>query len=216
MRTLAGLLATGLLLSASAAVADEPAQACVAELLFEHRTGELGLARVVGDQKARFQPAPKVCATGDKRCLGRQYVVKGDVVVTGARRGGFTCAFFPNKTGGADGWMPSSQLAVLPTTGTGGGWAGDWTRDDWASLRLTAAGAEIAVAGEAMWQGATPGAVHTGEIEGRARPVGDTLKVGDDNCKATLRRLGPYLAVSENGGCGGMNVSFTGVYRRGR
>jgi hypothetical protein len=29
-------------------------------------------------------------------------------------------------------------------------------------------------------------------------------------------RLGPYLVVADNGRCGGMNVSFTGVYRSGR
>jgi len=33
-------------------------------------------------------------------------------------------------------------------------------------------------------------------------------------CKATLVLLPPFLVASDNGGCGGMNVRFDGVYRR--
>jgi hypothetical protein len=29
-----------------------------------------------------------------------------------------------------------------------------------------------------------------------------------------MQRLGPYLLVKDNNNCGGMNVSFTSVYRR--
>jgi hypothetical protein len=29
-----------------------------------------------------------------------------------------------------------------------------------------------------------------------------------------LRLFGPYLAVEDNTGCGGMNVTFSGVYPR--
>lgn len=33
-----------------------------------------------------------------------------------------------------------------------------------------------------------------------------------DDCLAPLHLLGPYLAVEDNGNCGGMNVRFTGIY----
>jgi len=206
------IAAFGLLLLAPAVAL---AEGCVTELLGEQRPGALGLARIAGDQRAWFQPAPTVCAPNDVGCRGRSYVVKGDIVVTGATEGGFTCVLFPNAAGGAEGWMPVGRLAALSASPTGG-WPGDWTRDAGAFIRLSAAGAQIAVVGEGMWQGATPSAVHTGEIQGRARPTGDTLRVGYDVCNATLRRLGPYLAVGDNGGCGGMNVTFVGVYRRDR
>ena len=38
---------------------------------------------------------------------------------------------------------------------------------------------------------------------------------GDDECRASFRLLGPYLlAYTPSDLCGGMNVTFTGVYRR--
>ena len=36
----------------------------------------------------------------------------------------------------------------------------------------------------------------------------------DDICKMTLRLVGEYLIADDNGECGGMNVTFDGVYRR--
>ena len=33
-------------------------------------------------------------------------------------------------------------------------------------------------------------------------------------CKVWMRRLGPYLVASDNLSCGGMNISFTGVYTK--
>ena len=62
-----------------------------------------------------------------------------------------------------------------------------------------------------------PGAALKVEIEDLALAVfnvGGEFFVTDDACTVTLRLLGPYLVASDNGGCGGMNVHFTGVYRR--
>ncbi|MGA1798872.1 hypothetical protein VH567_08835 [Sphingomonas sp. 4RDLI-65] len=38
--------------------------------------------------------------------------------------------------------------------------------------------------------------------------------IGADDCGVMVRRLGPYLLVRDNNRCGGLNVSFSGVYRR--
>jgi hypothetical protein len=35
------------------------------------------------------------------------------------------------------------------------------------------------------------------------------------NCSVRLWLLGPYLMVVDNNDCGGMNVSFTGLYAHG-
>jgi hypothetical protein len=56
--------------------------------------------------------------------------------------------------------------------------------------------------------------IHTGVVNGSARPEGNVLVVEDDICRATLRLVGDYLVVSDNSDCGGMNVRFDGVYRR--
>ncbi|HRE22601.1 MAG TPA: hypothetical protein PKW21_16460 [Rhabdaerophilum sp.] len=57
---------------------------------------------------------------------------------------------------------------------------------------------------------------------------GNLLAIGDDytdptkpwdetdrsECRARLQLVGRYLVVEDNVGCGGANVSFTGVYIR--
>ena len=91
----------------------------------------------------------------------------------------------------------------------------------------------LSISGEATWGGLDPeriksGAVHIGSIEGVAAPVGGSLSFAmtdndatlpvdqgkDTDCKVWMRRLGPYLLVSDNENCGGANVSFQGVYTR--
>jgi hypothetical protein len=44
------------------------------------------------------------------------------------------------------------------------------------------------------------------------------FKEGDDesSCVVKLHRRGPYLVVSDNGNCGGLNVSFGGIYTKAR
>jgi hypothetical protein len=69
------------------------------------------------------------------------------------------------------------------------------------------------------------GAVNTGEISGGGEPRDGALAIGYANgsappppggpdCAARLRLLGRYLVVEDNGACGGMNVSFSGIYVR--
>ena len=93
---------------------------------------------------------------------------------------------------------------------------------------------ELEVSGNASWGSRDPqrvkrGAVHVGELSGRGRPRGQTLALGwnpdrsgfprpkdqvPDSCAAKLDLYGRYLVVEDNGGCGSLNVSFTGTYVR--
>ena len=71
--------------------------------------------------------------------------------------------------------------------------------------------------GAATWVGVNPGNVHVGELSGEAAPVANLLKLGGEDeydCRATLRLVGTYLLVTDNKQCGGVNVTFDGVYRR--
>jgi hypothetical protein len=40
------------------------------------------------------------------------------------------------------------------------------------------------------------------------------LTLEDDICKITLRLVGDFLVADDNGDCGGVNVTFDGVYRK--
>ena len=44
------------------------------------------------------------------------------------------------------------------------------------------------------------------------------FKEGDDesSCVVKLHRRGPYLVASDNNNCGGLNVSFGGIYTKAR
>ena len=44
------------------------------------------------------------------------------------------------------------------------------------------------------------------------------FKEGNDesSCVVKLRRRGPYLVASDNGNCGGLNVSFNGIYTKAK
>ena len=82
-------------------------------------------------------------------------------------------------------------------------------------LEQGARGDELLVSGTALWIGLNDN-VHIGELaEATAQRDGDGLKLAPyDGCAVTLRRAGPWLIVDDNMGCGGLNVTFRGVYRR--
>ena len=103
-----------------------------------------------------------------------------------------------------------------------------------AEIVLKSSGDELTVSGSATWGGSDPqrvkrGAVNTGELEGTFRPRNDVLAIGydpdrsrfpppedaaPDICAAKLELYDRYLLVEDNGRCGGVNVSFGGLYVR--
>lgn len=80
----------------------------------------------------------------------------------------------------------------------------------------------LAVEGEALLQAAQ--SVHSGVIGAEVKPGRDLIAFADDGgipfesekaeCRVRMQRVGAYLVVEDNGGCGGSMVTFTGLYRR--
>ena len=80
----------------------------------------------------------------------------------------------------------------------------------------------LAVEGEALLQAAQ--SVQSGVIEAEVKPGRDLIAFADDGsipfdsdkaeCQVRMQRVGAYLVVEDNGGCGGSMVTFTGLYRR--
>ena len=60
--------------------------------------------------------------------------------------------------------------------------------------------------------------VHNGDIKAQVAPQNDTLAFADEgygeDCQVRMQRIGPWLMVVDNAGCGGAGVSFTGFYHR--
>ena len=183
-----------------------------------------GLAKVVGAGRLYFQNDTGACPSEAAVCRQRAYVVAGNVVLTGQSAGPYICAFFPNRVGGSAGYVPASRLTPLPVPAAPPlrAWVGHWADGD-DTIDLKAKGAALVADGAACWPSChvslqqAPGGPNVGELTGTATPKGRTVVFTDDDptgCTATLTLVGDLLSVSDNGGCGGMNVSFTGVYSR--
>lgn len=177
----------------------------------------------------------KGCPAMTAACRAKAFVVPGDRVIQARTERGFACVDYIGRKG-ADraGWLAADR--VIPTVVAPvaiGDWLGDWSREE-ASITIKAGKATgtLSVHGDATYGSLDPdrvkrGAVNVGEIDGVRAPDGPALSfaVGDKatlpvdkaeegDCKVWLRRLGPYLLADDNLLCGGMNVSFRGVYTR--
>lgn len=168
----------------------------------------------------------------------KAYLVAGNEVVTDAKMEGFVCAWFKPKRGpvqyGTVGWLPLDALQPAPAAPvpSPADWAGTWERDrgEYTAAEITlrpAAGGKLAVSGNAVYSAGPDavkrGAVNEGDLDLQVRVqgrlAGDFLshpaKPDDDSeCSIGLARVGEWLLAEDNGSCGGLNVSFSGLYRR--
>ncbi len=178
---------------------------------FEVATVKASRAYFYGDQRD--------ACPGGSNCRTKAFVVSGDEVVVGRSRGGFACAWYPSPKGQPTvGWIKTSDLTFAPILfdASAKAWLGDWSYGS-NSIGFTEDGpGALKVKGSATWVGANPGNVHVGELDGLVVPKNGEISYsdGDDeyDCKATMRLLGSYLIVADNLKCGGLNVTFSGVY----
>ncbi len=228
MRLCQRLALAALLLCCAAAAARAQAEGNPANWcrngLFTSDAKEFGLAHVKGAKGSRayFYNDDEGCPGPAAKCRQKAYLIPGDEVVTSRRFGDWVCAWYqPARGSETVGWLPADGLEAAPVSAGYApltAWLGAWgfyTSE--VRISLGARRGELKVAGEATWVGANPGNVHTGELEGEAALRGEALTLGGEeefDCRATLRLVGPYLVVSDNKQCGGLNVTFDGVYRK--
>jgi hypothetical protein len=181
------------------------------------------LARIGGTERAFFQDDMEGCPWGGADCRTRSYLVPGDVVIINRTYGGFVCAFYPSPSGGTAGWIASRQVELLPnpTNPPLAQWQGDWSSDGNPEVTITRSNGTLRVTGTAFWPGPQPTeqypSIHIGEIDGTLAPAGQRAHYSDDDmCEIDFTLLGDFLIAGDNHQCGGVNVSFSGVYRRAR
>jgi hypothetical protein len=142
------------------------------------------------------------------------------VVLAAGEANGFRCVLYVTAKGSRiANFLPSAALEPAPEGRLDPAFlVGTWkSRDPGAQIILTPGEEDGAIAAEggAIWEGDRPGAVHMGEFSGEATPTGGVLTYRgeeENDCEVTIRRRGPYLVVSDNLRCGGVNVTFSGVY----
>lgn len=159
----------------------------------------------------------------DKPCAARQkaYLVSGDVVFAGPPDRNFRCVYYGTTKGrivagfiAADSLAPFVEKDGLSTDFLIGIW--NYEAD---SIQIKAAGAgQVSGEGQATYQ--TAETVNEGEFSAKTPIVaGQTelvFKQSDDeySCIVKLYRRGPYLLAADNGNCGGLNVTFNGIYTK--
>lgn len=143
-------------------------------------------------------------------------------MITGPTVGSYVCALFRSKTSESAGFLLWGEVALkrpiaaLPQRA----WIGTWW-DGADEITLRTAGSALRVTGSAIWPSAAASpeslSPHVGEVSGTARPRSNAVVFAGksvDDCRVSLILLPPYLLARDNRQCGGMNVSFTGVYRK--
>ena len=202
------------------------------------------LATVTPGDRARFVKGSEQagCPNGSAACAMRAFVVGGDAVVVTATAGDYACVTFTGpgpKAVSTSGLLLRARLGVpSPETpvNLSAAWAGTWRSGDEQTITIQPKpDGRIVVNGEASWGGHDPdrvkrGGVNVGDLaaevsidggvvafaiddDGTTKPF-DKLPADSDVCRVKLWRLGPYLVAADNLRCGGMNVTFTGVYRK--
>lgn len=202
----------------------------------EDMTAAIGAAQVAkGKAKLNFVQGSDdgaACPSAAAACQARAYLVPGDVVLTlPGEHKGHVCASFAGRTGReTSGWLPANGLVALPTPKIEDkDWLGAWVRTEARITIKRGKDGKLAIEGAATYgagdsRRVASGAVNTGEFSGLARRMGEIVLVADgdvasfeaakDECAVRLRRAGPYLLVEDNRMCGGLNVSFTGLYAK--
>ena len=154
-------------------------------------------------------------------CRRKAYLVPGNEVIVNRVRSGFTCAWYsPIQGNPTVGWLRVSDLSISDSPKINGTkpWLGEWVfEENGIEFTDNKLAGFLNVTGNATWKGLGDN-VHVGEIDGRYEPVNGTINYsdGDDeyDCKIKMRLLGGYLIVADNLKCGGVNVTFSGVYTR--
>jgi hypothetical protein len=162
------------------------------------------------------------CPSAAPQCQDKAFLVAGDLVALGAKRGEFVCVDYDNGKGDRGGWLPSSAIEPAPLDNDPAMWLGAWKRVE-ADIAIEPAKDGLKASGEATYGSLDPervkrGAVNLGSFSGPLVLKNGQGKIVDDDsvsgCNIKLARSGDFLFVRDNNVCGGMNVSFSGLYRK--
>ncbi|MEZ5734294.1 MAG: hypothetical protein R3E09_00595 [Novosphingobium sp.] len=179
------------------------------------------LAEVTGEDRAYFHGDMNGCPWTRGACSSPSYVVPADRVIINSMHNGYACAYYPSQGGGTAGWVPLRQLRLIPfeTEPRVSAWLGQWSSEGNPTIRFREEEGRLSVVGEAFWPGPEPSEMypspHIGAIDGPVALDGHLGRYDDENlCAVRFTLLGDLLIAGDNRQCGGMNVSFSAVYRR--
>jgi hypothetical protein len=203
--------------------------------------GALTLARVKAGKPKAYFTKDECQPTRRQSCAMSAYVVPGDIVLVSRVYDASACALYVNTKGQVTtGLLSNSELEAprpLPSE-TSRDFMGRWVRTEAEiTIKRKGRGDQLQFVGNATYGARDPvrvarGAVNVGEFDFDYAPAKNELDIaistnlngqqvivfGDkakaEDCKVAMIALPPYLVVEDNMKCGGVNVSFTGIYRQ--
>jgi hypothetical protein len=190
----------------------------------------LVVSKVTAHPRVNFIKSPydddfkaAACPAATKGCRKKSYLVTGDLVLVGKTQGDFTCVDYQSPLAKKQiwirGWLPSAALtpvAPMPSPKTSD-WIGTWYHPGGPIEIKDGGGGKLHVEG-GMTLPTPSGDFQNGDFKAQVAPQ-NTIAFTDegsygDGCHVRMKRIGPWLLVEDNGGCGGAGVTFTGLYRR--
>ncbi len=224
------------LLSPAAAFAQAPDCSWGVDLGDQEHAVDLAVGRVRAGATRVYFRRDADCAEAAPGCRQNAYVIPGDEVIVKHLAATRACAVFASPKGRETaGWLPRAALSIAPAaTVPPSAWVGQWAQIESSITIKPLSGGRLKVSGEATYGAFDPqrvkiGAIHTGEIGAVAKPEANELSfaMGDDvtlpyrsagrfDCAVKMQRVGRWLLVDDNNNCGGLNVTFRGIYERAR
>jgi len=163
------------------------------------------------------------CPQKGASCQTKAYVVPGDRLLLGKTHGDWTCAWYQGKSRETVGWVRNGDLVAQPGAAVQpGDWLGKW-REVYKGpgrIGISLVGDALLVDGGTRWIGQNTenfgGISGKLTVSGRHGHVGPASREETYECSADMVRIGEFLIVHDNSGCGGLNVRFDGLYVRAR
>ncbi|MBK9153789.1 MAG: hypothetical protein IPM25_06170 [Chloracidobacterium sp.] len=207
-------------IAVSAQIAGNPENWC-REGFFTRDSTEfkIGIIKKAGNSRAYFHNDDGEGCPGAASCKSKAYIINNDKVVVNREYGRFSCVWFsPVRGRPTIGWIETADLVWVKTPLTAGlsPWLGKWGyAENSISFTNNKLPGFLNVTGSAFWKGVGDN-IHVGELDGRFEAKNGLLNYSDGDseydCKASMRLIGDFLIVTDNLNCGGVNVSFSGVY----
>jgi hypothetical protein len=197
--------------SVSASALTKPTEACTFDGFAAGSQEEPNLAEVSTKTPARMWTACD-SSTG---CFPLK-LDPGSPVLIYRTNGEWTCGYGVDRHGAAPAWFRTRDLRPLNFTAAPPieAWYGVWKcGEDRVAISASKNAGELRLVGNAIWQGANRNE-HFGHAQGNAVPSGNRLHIVDGGCVIDLTLAGKYILADDNQGCGGMNVSFSGFWKR--
>lgn len=155
--------------------------------------------------------------SSESACGGAPCFARGGVTGVEVRQVGLSvCVGVPQKGKLATmfGWIPASRWhATDSSPQPAARWLGVWQNETAKITVQSEADGQLDINGHAIRALGMNGIEIDGDFAISGKPKNGTVTAKDNPCEVSVRLVGDYLTVADNGACGGMGVSFSGIYR---